>query len=125
MAIATLDPRERVSMDRGPLDDIVRALGPEKAEALVGTAMEELAVWLNRAGRLCRSDNRSELMRLAQRSAAVARRLGMCQLAAVADEVAALTQTGDDTALAAVTARMSRVGGRSLIAIWESEGLSV
>jgi hypothetical protein len=125
MGIARLDPRERVAMDCGPIEDIVRELGPERAEALVGTAMEELAVWMNRAGRLCRDDNRSELMRVAQLSATVARRLGMCQLASIAGEVAVLAAHSDSATLAAVTARMARVGEGSLVAIWESQGLSV
>jgi hypothetical protein len=125
MAIARIEPRERVAMDREPIEDIVRSLGHEKAEALVGSAMEELALWMNRAGRLCRSDNRAELMRLAQLSAAVARRLGMTQLATIAAQVADLARDGDPNTLAAVTARMARVGEGSLLAVWESQGLTV
>lgn len=125
MSITSLSLRERVSLDREPIEEMCHALGPERAEALVGSAMEELAVWLNRAEKLVRAGNRTELARIARLSAAVARRLGMPLLARIALETADLAVNGDDATLTAVAARMTRVGESSLVAVWELQGVTV
>ena len=122
--VARLEVKERVVLDRAPIEEMCRALGVERAEAMVGGAMEELAVWLSRAERFLRLGNRDELGRLVRRAGPVAERLGMPMLARMAADVGRLCQTGDDAALAAVTLRMVRIGEASLVAIWDLQDLS-
>jgi hypothetical protein len=125
LELSRLIPRERVSLNRGPIEGMCRTLGAERAEALVGGAMEELAVWVSRSEKLCRAGNRDELGRLARLTSTVGLKLGMDDLARVSDAVAELAPHSDEATLAAVTARMVRVGEGSLVAIWELQGLSV
>ena len=125
MRVTELRPREAVTLDSGPMEEMCNALGTERAEALVGSAMEELAVWLTRAAKLARAGNRPELAKVARLTAAVARRLGMPQLAAVARLAGELATGADEATLRAVTARMVRVGEASLIAVWDLEGMTV
>ncbi len=124
MTVARLEPKERVALDRGPIEEMCRALGVERAEVMVGGAMEELAVWLSRAEKLRRTGSRDELARLVQRVVPVAERLGMVHLAKMAAELRGLCVSADDASLAAVTRRMIRVGEASLVAIWELQDLS-
>lgn len=123
MAIAMLEVTEPVALDRSPIEEMCEVLGVEKAERLVGGAMEELAVWISRADPLWRRGAHDELGRLAQRIAPVAIRLGMPLLAHVAAEVRDLAATGDQVALGAVTMRMVRVGESSLVAVWDLQDL--
>lgn len=127
--LSTLEMSERVTLDREPIEKMCEALGAERAERLVGGAMEEMAVWLTRAHPLLRSALASgeagELGRLAQRIAPVAEQLGMPQLSRIATEVRALSLGRDMAALAAVTGRMVRVGEASLVAIWDLQDISV
>jgi hypothetical protein len=124
MSVARLEPKERVALDRGPIEEMCRTLGLERAEVMVGGAMEELAVWLSRAEKLRRSGQREELGRLVTRIGPVAERLGMPLLGQMARELRVLCATADDAALAAVTGRMVRIGEASLVAIWDLQDLS-
>ena len=119
MVFATLELSERVVLDRAPIEEMCQALGIERAERLVGGAMEELAVWISRAEPLRRRGCPDELGRLAQRIEPVAERLGMPLLARIAGELRKLCGQGDAAALAAVVSRMVRVGESSLVAIWD------
>jgi len=125
MTVTRLELRERVALDRAPIDEMCRALGPERAEGIVGGAMEELAVWLSRADKLRAAGQWGDLVRLARSTEAMAARLGMWQLARIAGEAAALSGDPGNAALAAVTARMVRVGEGSLVAVWDLQNLSV
>ena len=125
MDIATLAPREKVALDRAPIEPLCRTLGADRAEVLVGNAMDEMAGWLSRSERLCRDGNRGELARVTRLVETVARKLGMDQLATAAGRTATAAGEANDTTLAAVTARMQRLGSESLTAIWNLQGLSV
>jgi hypothetical protein len=125
MEITRLVPRERIVLDRAPIEEMCRTLGTERTEVLVGSAMEEIAMWMARSEKLCRQGNRDELGRIARLSATVGGKLGMRQLARVGDELADLVARADEVTLAALAARLSRVGEGSLVAVWELQGLSV
>jgi hypothetical protein len=120
-----LNPRERVVLDDRPIEDLCALMGFDRAEALVAAAMEELAVWMSRSEKLRRAGNRDELARLARQAAAVGGKLGMPQLARVGQEVADLAPRADEATLAAVAARMARLGEGSLVAVWDLQGASL
>ncbi|MCR8724228.1 hypothetical protein [Frigidibacter sp. ROC022] len=122
--MSMLDMREHVALDRSPIEEMCRSLGVEKAERLVGGAMEELAVWISRADPMWRQGRIEELRQLAGQVAPLAERLGMPNLAAVAAQLVALCARDDPAALAAVASRMIRLGESSLVAIWELQNLS-
>jgi hypothetical protein len=125
MGIARLNPRERVVLDDRPIEDLCALMGFDRAEALVATAMEELAVWMSRSEKLRRAGNRDELARLARQAATVGGKLGMPQLARVGQQVADLAPHADEATLAAVAARMARLGEGSLVAVWDLQGQSL
>jgi hypothetical protein len=124
MGVSMLEVKERVALDRSPIEEMCQTLGVEKAEKLVGGAMEELAVWISRADPMWRRGAHEELGRLAQRIAPVALRLGMPLLARIATELRELVASGDQAALGAVAMRMVRVGESSLVAVWELQDVS-
>ena len=124
MNVSMLEVRERVVLDRAPIEEMCQALGVEQAERLVGGAMEDLAAWISRADPIWRRGAHDDLARLAQGIAPVALRLGMPLLAGVAVVVQDLVVRGDQVALAAVTMRMVRVGESSLVAVWELQDVS-
>lgn len=124
MSVSMLEVTERVALDRGPIEEMCQVLGVEQAERIVGSAMEDLAVWISRADPMWRRGEAEELGRLAQRIAPVAERLGMPLLASVSGQLRGLCGGADRVALAAVASRMVRLGESSLVAIWELQDVS-
>jgi hypothetical protein len=106
-------------MDHARLSRLFADLGPEAAEAVVTRALEELAVRLVRLDRLRRQGDLARLHKTARGMAAIADQLGMAALARVALDATACADAGDTVALAAVLARLDRLGERSLLAVWD------
>jgi hypothetical protein len=106
-------------MDHARVSRLFADLGPEAAEAVVTRALEELAVRLFRLDRMWRAGELSRLRKTARGMAAIADELGMAALARVALDVTACVDAGDRVALAAVLARLDRLGERSLLAVWD------
>lgn len=120
-----LPHREQPAIDRDRLRRIYADLGPHAADRVIGRAMEDLAIRLARAERARRDGDTRRLVREAKGTAAVAEQLGMVQVARIARDLAAVAGTPDATAIAAVAARLDRMGELCLAAIWEAEGLSL
>ena len=97
-------------------------LGPEAGEAVVTRALEELAVRLARLGPARAAGDHDTLHKTARGMAAIADQLGMETLARAARDACACAAAGDDVALAAVLARLDRLGERSLFAVWDAPG---
>jgi len=120
-----LPHREQPAIDRDRLRRIYADLGAHDADRVIGRAMEDLAIRLARTERARREGDLRRLAREAKGTAAVAEELGMAQVARIARDLASLAGTPDGTAIAAVAARLERMGELCLAAIWEAEGLSL
>lgn len=115
---------EKVRLNNATLEQLYVKLGSNGAEDHISKGMEELAHELAKIERLYRCGRFPELQRAALTIAKIADGIGMQLAARVANDVAALTRRDDATALAAVVARLGRVGESSLIAVWDLYDLS-
>ncbi|OWU85799.1 hypothetical protein ATO6_02500 [Oceanicola sp. 22II-s10i] len=117
--VAVLERREKVRLDTDRLVALVRELGAVEAEDMVSRSMEELAVRLSFTERQFRHGKRIEMRKSARALVGIADQIGMNAVARVAGDVIACADRGDETALAAVLARLMRIGEGSLTAIWD------
>ncbi len=123
--VTVLAQDEAVRLDAEKLEALYSQLGDVSAEDIVCRAMEELAVRLAQTERFYRESRRVEMRKSARSISAIAEQIGMQMLARVAGHVRHCIDEGDETALAAVLARLIRAGERSLSEIWEQQDLSV
>ena len=123
--VTVLAQNEVVGVDAEKLEALYRQLGDVSAEDIVCRAMEELAVRLAQTERLYREGKRAEMGKSARTIAAISEQIGMQMLSRVAGHVKFCIDDGDETALAAVLARLIRTGERSLTEIWELQDLSI
>ena len=123
--VTLLEQDEAVRLDSERLAELYVQLGEIGAEDVVCRAMEELAARLSHVER-CRHEQKLPEMRKTARSLiAISEQLGMAVLARVAGDVTRCIDDQDHIALAAVLARMLRVGERSLREIWDLQDLSI
>lgn len=125
MGVARIDYVESVQVDTARLEEICEALGVRAGEAAICRAMEEMAGLIRAAQDAWKRCDLDELQLGARHVRGVAERLGLVTLARVARNLAELCRGSDAAALAAVVARMERLGEQSLIAIWEVQDVSV
>jgi len=123
--VTVLAQNETVRLDADRLEDLYTQLGDVSAEDVVCRAMEELAVRLAQTERLYREHRHEEMRKSARSLVAIAEQIGMTMLARVASTVTQCIDDGDPIALAAVLARLLRIGERSLTEIWDLQDLSV
>ncbi len=116
-----LTREEPARLNHERLRRLFAELGPEAGEAVVTRALEELAVRLARLGRAQSAGDIDALHRTARGMAAIAEQLGMEALARAARDACACAAAGDAVALAAVLARLDRLGERSLLAVWDDD----
>ena len=124
-AFSVLRHEEGVRLDPTCLVELYARLGEERAERVVGGALEELSARLSDVGRLARWGDDSRLIRCAERMSMLARDVGMTTLSRVAADVADVALVGDRVAQAATIARLGRIGDRSFAAIWDLRDVSV
>ncbi len=121
MQLSRLEPTESVGLEIERLEWLWQRYGPERGEIELGVAMEDLAALLYESVTAWEIADVSALRIRALAVQSVADRLGMALVAQVAGDVIALSNAGDQAALAATVARMLRVGERSLLAIWDAQ----
>ncbi len=123
--VTILAQTETVRVDSEKLESLYRQLGDVNAEDIVCRAMEELAVRLSQAEKLYRAGQFAELRKTARLIVAIAEQIGMQALSRGAGQVMDCVDLGDGTALAAVLARLIRIGERSLTQIWDIQDFSI
>ncbi|MGX9356287.1 hypothetical protein ACS3SW_14325 [Roseobacteraceae bacterium S113] len=117
--VKLLAPNERVMLDQDRLQALYSELGDVGAEDVVCRAMEELAVRLSYAEKLCRRGDYDDMQKVVRSLVAISEQIGMNTLARVAKDVCACVEAGDRVALGATLSRLVRIGERSLSAIWD------
>jgi hypothetical protein len=117
-----LTREEPAQLNQERLRRLFAELGPEAGEVVVTRALEELALRLARLGEAQAAGDHDALHKTARGMAAIADQLGMETLARAARDACACAAAGDAVALAAVLARLDRLGERSLFAVWDDRG---
>ena len=112
-------------LDHERLARLYAQLGDAGADAVIGRAIEELALRLEYAEQTFRQGNLKDLRKCANAVITVAEQIGLCTLCYVAQAVVHCIDDNDATALAAVLNRLIRTGAGSLTEIWKQQGLSV
>ena len=117
--VLALNHCEATCLDRARLDELVNEHGAPAAERLMGRALEDIAILLNKAEQAL---NRSDGVRLAshvREIALVADQVGFLTLSRVAHDVLIARAQGDGAALGAVFGRLIRIGEASLMSVWD------
>lgn len=123
--VTNIRPTEPVGLDRDRLEHLYMQLGNNSADDVVSRAMEELAVRLAKVQKCYNRADLVELRSTAKSMVAVAEQIGMTTFARVAADVAYLAAGTDIAALGAVVARLDRIGGGSLMAVWDLQDITV
>jgi hypothetical protein len=119
------NPVEKVRLDNVRLEELYQSHGPTVAEDLISRAMEELAVLLAKVNRVYQKGDLANVRSVAMNISGISEQVGMSVLSNVACDVTGLTERNDGPALAATTARLTRLGERTLMAVWDIQDLSV
>lgn len=123
--VTLLEQREAVRLDSVRLEQLYVQLGEAGAEDVVCRALEELATRLSHTERFFREKRHVELRKSARSLIAISDQIGMAALARVARDVTYCIDENDQVALAAVLARLLRIGDTSLHEIWDLQDYSV
>ena len=123
--IANLTYFEDINLDRDQLRALYVRFGPVQADRNLNQSLEDLALWLARLQHAQKTRRYGDLRQGAEDLKRIAQRLGMTTLARVARDVAEQCITQDPAALPATLGRLSRVGERSLIAVWDHQDMSL
>ncbi len=123
--LALITCEEKVQFDPDRVSALTEKLGPVEAEEMICRAMEELAVRLSYTERQYRLGRGVEMRKSARSLAGTARQVGLEALARVATDVVTCANSDDPVALAAVLARLVRIGETSLNAIWDLHDLQI
>ena len=120
IAVLTVDETVRIELQR--LEQIIQELGEATAAQVIGAALEQLALALTRTVAAGAAGDLAGVVTHAEQLARLAWQVGLVSLAGVAVDVGSCAERQDHTALAATSARLHRIGNRSLTEIWEAPG---
>jgi hypothetical protein len=116
---------EVVAIDPERLALLYADLGDREADRMICDAMEDLALALARIGRAYAARDLEGIVKLALGLEFLSARIGLGKLESVAESVRICATRGDMPGLDATLARLSRVGDRSLSAVWDPQYHSV
>ena len=122
--ISALAVPEAVRVDSRRVAEIIAELGETAAQHVVGLALEQLAAALTAVDAALQAGDLAQAVADAERSSRRAWQIGLLSLAGVAMDLGSAAERGDQAALAAIRARLMRVGNRSLTAIWDRTALA-
>ena len=112
--VLALVPNERLRQDAEPIAAIYRNLGTQAAEQVVTRALAELALMTADVSRQVVAGEVDDLAHKLRRLQRMAQHLGMVSFAGIAGDARTCVDAEDQTAFAAVWARLLRVAERSL-----------
>jgi hypothetical protein len=122
--ISALAISEAVRVDSRRVAEIVAELGETSAQHVIGLALEQLAAALTAVEGALNDNDLAQAAAHAERMSRLAWQIGLLSLAGVAMDLGSTAERGDVPALAAIRARLLRVGNRSLTAIWDRTALA-
>ncbi|MDD9921866.1 MAG: hypothetical protein OXQ92_06250 [Boseongicola sp.] len=112
-------PIDMIYVDPAPLKEMVRARGLPRTEFITSTAMEEIAERLSTAEAAWEAGEFARLSKICRSIIGLSEEIGLESLAQVAGCIAGDVGRNDTNALAALVARLVRVGEASLSALWD------
>lgn len=115
-ALALTEP---VRVDTRRVGDIVRELGESAAQNVIGLALEQLAQTLTSLQSAWQDGDLAATAEQAERLSRLSWQVGLLSLAGVAMDLGLAIERRNTVAMAAIHARLMRVGNRSLTAIWD------
>jgi hypothetical protein len=122
--VTALAVSEPVRVDTRRVGDIISELGETAAQTVIGLALEQLAGALMATDSAVRAGDLGSAVADSERMSRLAWQIGLLSLAGVAMDLGSCAERGDAVALAAVHARLMRIGNRSLTAIWDRTALA-
>jgi len=122
--VTALAVSEPVRVDGRRVGDIISELGEGPAQHVIGLALEQLAAALGAVEQALRENDRAAACGHAERMSRLAWQIGLLSLAGVAMDLGSCIERGDEPAIAAIRARLMRVGNRSLTEIWDGPGIT-
>ncbi len=122
ITVLRLDEPARFNPDT--LEHLCSEIGEISAEREVARALRVISDNLQLIERFNPRKQRAELNGPVRRIEVASRRIGMATLARVAEDVLTCLDSGDEVAISATYARLTRVGDRSIHAIWDLEDMS-
>ncbi|WP_134014857.1 hypothetical protein [Litoreibacter halocynthiae] len=121
--VLKLEMREPVRVDPDRLVELCVSMGEARAEALITTAMEELARGMVAIEDAYAAQNMDVLTRRADLLVKTAENIGMTTFSRVADDVAACGRLKEGVSLGATLNRLRRIADRSLSAVWDMQNI--
>ena len=112
-------PVELIFVDPTRLLQLARERGVPRAELIASLALEEIAERLSSAEAAWRAGEISRLAKVSRSLVGLSDEIGLSPMASVAGEVSSNAVARDPHALAALVARLVRVGEHSLAAVGE------
>ena len=120
-----IEPVEQVHIDRARLACLGRSMGRDAATRVVEHALEDVAERICAVRLAWRSGEFARMVKAARTLIAVAEQIGMASVAEVSRDVISAFDARDEAALAAIVARLVRVGDASLDHAARAEILSI
>lgn len=117
--VIVLCPQEVITLDVGPVDNVRDAWGHEPLGFWAEDAVEEMVVCLASVEAAWAAGEFTRLSIGVQKVIGLAERTGLPDVASVARSLSEVLKGDDATAIAAVTARLVRVGEHSLATLLE------
>ena len=114
LSISFLAPQDDAIIDRARLAGLWRSVGRDAAARIAERAMEDVAERVCAIELAWRAGEFGRMAKTARALIAVAEQIGMVGVAEVATDVCTTLKNRDEAALAAVVARLVRVGDQSL-----------
>lgn len=114
---------ERLHIDAAFFEELTLELGVDGALAVIDDAISTMAADLSAIDAACAEQNLADLVTFCDGLSRVAWELGLTGLSAVAVDLALCAEGRDMIALAAVHARLRRIGMRSLAAAWDEAAI--
>jgi len=112
---------EQAEVDKDQLAELYAQLGQDSAEGVVCRAMEEISARINRIEAHFIEQDLDAVAKTVRSIVAMADQLGMHKLSRVAKDFQTAFNRHDIAAMAAVLARLLRVGETSLESIWTTD----
>ncbi|WP_189633065.1 hypothetical protein [Gemmobacter lanyuensis] len=113
--VTVLRPKDQLRQNAEPVAALYRDLGTAQAEQIIMRVLGELALTMSGLAAQVRAHEMQDLARPLRRLQRMSDQLGLISLAQVAGDLRLCLDRRDDTAFAAIWARLLRVAERSLV----------
>lgn len=123
MQVSDLKMQEPVYVNHDRVHQLNRQLGEDTTRSILARAIEEAAVRLEHIGHTHAAGALDEMTRCTRSLIGISEQIGLDTLTMVAEDVLACLEARDLVATAATTARLLRIGERSLREICDLQGL--